>query len=144
MSYKLDPAPINDPIDKNTGIFSGVWKSWFQNVYKAFVDIATRLTTLEAAAVQNVVTGSRALGTAYQNTTGKRMRVEVSAHTSIAATPMYFYTDAANPPTTVVKRFDEPAANYPISIGHDVLPGNYYKVDFTAGVKVLDCWTETY
>jgi hypothetical protein len=93
---------------------------------------------------QSVVTGSRALGTVYQNTTGKPMLVVVSAHTNSTGAQMYAYTDNSATPTTVVSKQDQMVASNDMEKSFIVLSGNYYKVDFTAGVKNLSYWTEWY
>ncbi len=90
---------------------------------------------------QNVVTGSRAIGTVYQNTTGKPMFVVVTAHSS-STTNFTAYSDGSNPPTTVVATTMASTAGWGEHVGFWVMPNNYYKVAFTSGT--LDTWTEWY
>jgi hypothetical protein len=111
-------------------------------------------TTSAIVATQSVVTGSRALGTVYQNTTGRPMCVVASAvgtSTGTAAT-MYLEarSDAATPPTTVVATSqgyaDTNLYGTRPQVVFWVMPGNYYKVDrFGIGVAMtVSCWTEWY
>jgi hypothetical protein len=89
---------------------------------------------------QNVVTGSRALGTVYQNTTGKPMWVHVTIVAGAAPTGLNCYTDASNPPTTNVANQDAVASGLG-GVTFIVLPGNYYKA---ASAGTLIKWTEWY
>jgi len=85
---------------------------------------------------QNVVTGSRAFNTIFQNSLSRPLFVSVSvggANNNVIA-----YTDSSASPTTVVAQ-----AGYVYSISLQlffiVLPGNYYKVTFSG---TLYYWIE--
>lgn len=113
-------------------------KQWFQELYDNF-------RALPAVTTQNVVTASRALGTVYQNTTGRPMFVAVtnSALTANNVT-MRVFSDSSDPPTTETARGS--VAEYNVShgfVGFWVLPGNYYMVwcSTASGVSI---WTEWY
>src|SRR5215831_16232549 len=54
--------------------------------------------------VQNVVTGSRAANTVYQNTTGKALWICTSWNMSGSGSAMSLLSDASNPPVTEVAR----------------------------------------
>ena len=104
--------------------------------------IATGWTT---PMVQDVVTGSRAFGTDYQNTTGRPMYVAVQGDNTIATTYMLALTDSATTPTTEVARV---TINYlyssPTMIYFLVLPGNYYRVNRGTANVALQTWVEWY
>lgn len=146
MSYTVNPAPINEPIDKNTGIFSGVWKMWYEKVYRAFVDIATRLAALEAAYYPSVQTSyaspARDIGTVYQNTTGRPMWVRVWGTKAAGSFTIKGFTDANNPPTTEKDVMDH-SAGFTGTVGFWVLPNHYYKTTLTA-VATQQGWVESY
>jgi len=91
---------------------------------------------------QNVVTGSRAFNTLYQNTTGKPMFVNISFYVSAAYT-VKALTDNNNPPTTAVCDMSPYGSEDNYSFGFWVLTGNYYEVT-TTGPCTLSCWTEWY
>ena len=85
--------------------------SWFQN--------------------QNIVTGQRALGSIYQNTTGRTMLVNVSVTT---ATTVTAYTDSTQASTTEIYSCQQ-------GVSYMVLNNNFYRV--TSG-GTLAYWVETY
>jgi hypothetical protein len=89
---------------------------------------------------QNDVTASRALGTVYQNTTGRIMYVNVIYGHSSAGS-VYGYTGAANPPTTLVAQCSNNAV-YASTMHFIVLPNYYYKV--TQDVVSNFTWIEWY
>lgn len=92
---------------------------------------------------QAVVTGSRAIGTAYQNTTGKPMMVLVTA-TATSASEITGLTDANATPTTEVGRGHQGTATVNGSVFFCVLNGNYYKVTVSGTSPALTRWTEWY
>ena len=92
--------------------------SWFQN--------------------QNVVTGQRALGTIYQNTTGKTMFITVTNNIS-STSSVTVYTDSSLNPTTEVCAENTTTTKSPISFM--VLNNNYYTLTTTGTVAIV-CWTE--
>lgn len=93
---------------------------------------------------QNVVTGSRVLGTVYQNATGKTMWVTVAIQsTSAGGANIAAYTDSnVTPVTRVAAGF----ANNPVDIPMSflVLSGNYYECTASGGAPSLAQWTEWY
>lgn len=91
-----------------------------------------------AVSVQNVVTGSRGLGTVFHNTGSKPLFVSVSMSLS-GATNASVKSDASVTPTTVVAAAG--AATGLTSVSFVVLPGNYYSVSLS-GAGSLFCWTE--
>lgn len=168
----INPAPIREKIEQPNGSMRQSWAHWFQEVYQILagkkqslvnadtVDNfhASQTPTGDTAVVsesggkinygwipamsQNDVTSSRALGTIYQNTTGKPMFVSVSAYSS-AATIYYAEIDSSATPTTRVLRVDT-SVNLYAAIFFVVLPNDYYKVDFSTGAKTLGYWFEWY
>ena len=97
-----------------------------------------------AVSIQNNVTSSRALGSVYQNTTGRPMFVSVSAHTSnVTDANLIAQTDSSNPPTTYVAYASVGAYNnIDAQIFFIVLPGNYYTVTINIGTPALSLWFE--
>ncbi len=98
---------------------------------------------------QNVVTGSRALGTVYQNTTGKTMMVTVTLNVSgsTGTGGMAALTDSNSTPTTEVGQAVLGTNGYAQSttLAFMVLPGNYYKISTNgSATMVLGYWTEWY
>lgn len=93
------------------------------------------------ATTQSVVTGSRALGSIYQNTTGKVLYVAVSVNmTGIGS--LFAFADDSNPPTTLIISTSNQIA-YNASVFFLVLPGYYYKatIDTTGNLGI---WVEWY
>jgi hypothetical protein len=96
----------------------------------------TNLPATTSFTSQNVVTGSRALGTIYRNTTGKTMFVTVSVNcTNYTVTAL---TDSSSSPSTVVASCQ--GSQYG-SLSFMVLNNNYYEVTTAYS---LQCWTEWY
>jgi hypothetical protein len=87
---------------------------------------------------QNVVTGLRALGTIYQNTSQKTMMVTVTNNITSGGS-VTVYSDSTLNPTTEVCADNTAATKSPISFM--VLSGNYYTLT-TSGTVALVCWTE--
>ena len=88
---------------------------------------------------QSDVTGSRALGTVYQNTTGNSMFISVVAHKATAVA-LAAFTDSSNPPTTQVAVQTEFGVSSLLSVFFVVLNNNYYTVTMSGGT--LDNWIE--
>jgi hypothetical protein len=107
-------------------------------------DIGGKLDTWVSKfpSVQQVVTGSRVIGTVYQNTTGRPMFVIVTSNSTNASAVLNALSDASNPPTTSVD-YLEPINQQRLSVKFWVLPGNYYKITMTATAS-LYLWTEWY
>jgi len=99
------------------------------------------LTGVGGPTTQNVVTGSRANNTVYQNTTGRPMFVTV-AEVYTGANNFSAYSDSSSNPTTVVAWSAVAANGAQAGVSFWVLPNNYYKVA-TAG-HTLAGWTEWY
>ncbi len=94
---------------------------------------------------QNVVTGSRVIGTVYQNTTGKTMYVAVVVgNGGVGFGSTQFVTDSSATPSTIVSY----APNLPATDGGNntvygmVLNNNYYEC--TSNSSPLISWTEWY
>jgi len=90
---------------------------------------------------QNVVTGSRANNTVYQNTTGKPMFVTV-AENYTGANNFSANSDSSSNPTTIVAWSATAVNGANAGISFWVLPNNYYKV-VTSGHTLIG-WTEWY
>lgn len=102
-----------------------------------FPDNTQQATAAAPVSNQNVVTGSRASGIVYQNTTTKTMFVSVTVTTSTSAGSAAAYTDTnPAPSTTVCIRNSTEASTAPLVFV--VLPGSYYKVN----ANFIDVWTE--
>jgi hypothetical protein len=91
---------------------------------------------VDLATISADLTGTRALGTAYQNTTGKTLLVSVSAHATAATSPLltaYVELGDATPDVTVASiELDNNAAD--TSDGHVtfiVPPLAYYQLTST-------------
>src|SRR3990172_90154 len=97
----MEPAPVKDDIFPAKGVMAPSWLKWFG---KLFDLLNVTVTVYEGPTVQSDVTASRVLGTVYQNTTGKPMWVRVMGIADSAAGNLFFYTDAANPPTALVDK----------------------------------------
>lgn len=108
-------------------------------------------------ATNNVVTGSRALNTIYQNTTGRPILVIVSCYATRfndgEKASFWAYSENVTPPTVVVG-----GAGLSFTAGVETLEalldclvfavpnGDYYKVDDDksgAATVILQTWTET-
>ncbi len=92
---------------------------------------------------QNVVTGSRAFTTVYQNTSGKPMMVAVTVSYSSNFANISAYTDSSASPSTVVAQVG-PSGSSPVGLAFWVLPGNYYKVTASGSGLAVTVWTEWY
>ncbi|OGN99182.1 MAG: hypothetical protein A2Y89_03120 [Chloroflexi bacterium RBG_13_51_18] len=91
---------------------------------------------------QNVVTGTRALGTTYQNTTGRPMIVCVGVSIAAVSGGVSGVTDNATPPvTTVASMAGGNTDSGVVCISFLVLLGNYYKVN---SGDTLQRWVEWY
>jgi hypothetical protein len=101
----------------------------------AWVEIGGGVTT------QNIVTGSRAIGTVYRNTTGKPMFVNMICSCA-NSTGAGAYTDAAASPTTFVGGVVNASATpVNLTVSFWVLPMNYYKI---TGSGTNNGWVEWY
>ena len=89
---------------------------------------------------QSVVTGSRALGTVYQNLSSNLLWVEFIGTAS--GTPTFTATvDSSASPTTVIQQHTCSNASVPCSMFFPVLPNYYYKItQNTSGT--LSSWVE--
>lgn len=90
---------------------------------------------------QNDVTGSRTLGSTYQNTTRKPIFVVVSSQSTSTAGDYIAYCDSSATPTTIVCQSKESQAAYDTPLFFIVLPDYYYKVTVTA-TATLTAWIE--
>jgi len=104
----------------------------------------TPLSTGGGVTTQNVVTGSRAVGTVYQNTTGKPMSVAVTvAVASASPANVAGQTDAGNPPSTIVQNFQFSGISFTAAVRFEVLPGNFYRVNANNAPSLIS-WVEWY
>lgn len=89
------------------------------------------------------LTASRAAGTAYQNTTGKPLRVE-NKYTVTSNAVFNWTCDASNPPTTAASPINGStwATTSVIVSGVLVPPGFYYKYAIASGAATLNSWIE--
>jgi hypothetical protein len=98
---------------------------------------------------QNVVTGSRALNTVYQNTTGRPMRVSVTLNFSgsVAQDIASVLTDSSATPSSVVAKFNcnttVAFTSVYIPVTFFVLAGDYYEITSGTGPAIIS-WTEWY
>jgi hypothetical protein len=98
-------------------------------------------------ATQGDVTGTRALGTIYQNLTGSPIFVSVTAQVNGAANDVSItaYSDDNTPPVDTVARvsMDTSTAEVDNNSVVFVVPNNYYyKVVNADGNALLVAWTE--
>jgi hypothetical protein len=88
-------------------------------------------------------TGSRAIGTVYQNSGTDPMLVAITTQASNVGTDYCnIYTDSNNPPTTLVGQTYQAAAFGEYSCTVVVLPGNYIKITQMGGTTSLIAWIE--
>jgi len=104
--------------------------------------VSSAASYLGPSVQNNYNSSGRALGTVYQNNTGKAMWVGVTAYNSSAVVDIAAFTDASNPPTTDVFDVKLYVAPKPNGVFFVVLPGNYYQV--TSAGSTLNTWTEWY
>jgi len=103
----------------------------------AFADTVVVVPT----ATQALVSGSRTLGTTYQNLTGAPMFVAVASESASTYT-MSAYSDPSNAfPLASVQACTD-TANLACSITFVVPPDSYYKVVNGGTTPVIDRWTE--
>lgn len=88
------------------------------------------------------VTGSRAIGTIYHNTSDFTMHVNVSIFSGTNAT-MVAVSDASATPSTTVQAAFVPNTGNANGMTFIVLPGNYYQVTVSAGAPTLYQWVES-
>jgi hypothetical protein len=88
---------------------------------------------------QNVVTGSRAKSTIYQNTTGVPMYVAITTSASAAQTASV-YCDSSSTPTTVVAQVGGASGEITVAT-FIVLPGYYYEVGAGGSISII-AWVE--
>ncbi len=100
--------------------------------------------TSTAISAQNVVTGSRALGTVYHNTGTSPIYVlaTLTCQPIAGNAEAQALTDAATPPTTVVAATFENLGTSKQHLGFWVLPGNYYSITVVTNQVTLSVWTE--
>jgi hypothetical protein len=114
------------------------WVMWTGTAWTKILISSDTISTPFSS--QNVVTGSRAIGTVYHNTTGKTMFVLATVTAGTGAT-LAAITDSNSAPTTVVGE-EVVNSGFPASIGFMVLSNNYYKI--TAAGDTLTYWVEWY
>ncbi len=119
------------------------------------IDAQGRVTALGSAAVAfseigvgqtwQDVTGSRASGTVYQNTTGKPIEVKALSDqrsSTLEQGSANLYIESANPPTLLIDRdYISINGGAQLKVGGIVPPGHYYKVVID-GTFSLNSWKE--
>lgn len=91
------------------------------------------------------VTISRAIGTTYQNTTGKVMMITVSFAGDSNLQILVAETDSSSPPTTIVAQGSVWQTASRNSVTFLVQPGHYYRTRNTGGYYIsLQKWIEWY
>lgn len=105
----------------------------------------TYLAQIATAQTQNVVTGSRSLGTVFQNT-GKNamfLTVVINHGVGVGGADTAF-SDSSNPPTTQVAIAAQNSGTfaYVNALTFIVLPGNFYKVTSGGGGDTINSWVE--
>lgn len=86
---------------------------------------------------------SRAIGSTYQNLTGKVLFVSVSL-TSSTVVGVNAYSDTPSTPAVIVQSNSIPSAGFVVPLSFIVLPNYYYKVVVPTGTPTLNGWTEWY
>lgn len=99
---------------------------------------ASLLTKLPVFTSQNVVTGSRAFGTVYRNTTGKTMFVTI-AMGNPTQSDIAINSDSNSSPSTKVAETNNPGSSGVSAVSFMVLNNNYYEAISSSSVV---CWTE--
>ena len=94
--------------------------------------------------VQEVVTSSRAIGTVYQNTTGKPLYVYVFASSGVPSSELAINSDSSNPPTTRLSFGATTGFGGAASLFAVILPGNYYEAVNVFSTWTLVSWVEQY
>jgi len=87
---------------------------------------------------QNIVTGQRALGTIYQNTSGKTMLVSVTMNVGSTSSASAYSDSSLNPMTSVGSTNISATLN---TLSFMVLNNNYYTIT-TSGTVSLVSWVE--
>lgn len=94
---------------------------------------------------QNVVTGSRMLGTVYQNTTAWPILITISEENTNGGitSAIVVNTDSSSSPTTAVAYAATSLATGVRTLTFVVLPGNYYEaIDNASATENLVLWVE--
>lgn len=108
----------------------------------AFIGNGSGLTGIAGGGVtvQNVVTGSRATGTVYQNTTGKAMLVTASILVGAGMTTQTYVDATSNPTTLVADVSNSGASTARQAMSFWVLPNYYYRLV----TGTVAAWVEWY
>lgn len=89
------------------------------------------------------VTGSRSIGTVFQNLTGIPLLVRITCQINTGSVTAM--TDGSNPPTTGVATISATGAlgagEY-VPMEFIVLPRNFYKLNLDSGTAILQGWGE--
>jgi hypothetical protein len=93
---------------------------------------------------QSVVTGSRALGSNYPNSTGKAMWVTVMLSLPNSGTSVTAYSDSGTVPGTAITVATNPVSSngFQTVISLWVLPGNYYRLQNVGTGISVQTWVE--
>ncbi len=92
--------------------------------------------------VRNDVTSSRAIGSTYQNLTGRVLFVNVMLTSAGGAGNILAYSDASTPPTFLVAAMSASAIALYVMLSFIVLPGDYYLVSQAPAVFTPQKWIE--
>lgn len=167
LNYQRIPYPAPTSIGGIKSIVLAAHKfiQWIDNfgnpqlAQPAFSDLSGSIVaaqvpaSLKPVSNQNVVTGSRSLGTVFQNTNATPMFVTITFNlTCTGTTPaiVSVATDSSNPPTTIIGGIDNSVEPHAIvitsfiaaPITFIVLPGNFYEAIVGSGTCSLNTWTE--
>jgi hypothetical protein len=89
--------------------------------------------------MQNAASGTRAMGTVYQNNTGHPIYVVVDGFGTGNMTSIAVSGTTPNPTTQVAAGINSNTSGAHITINFFVLPGNFYKVTSAVAISI---WTE--
>lgn len=146
--YKIGAAAVINPTEAANLVLAGpTTGADALPQFRALVaaDLPAGATGITA---QNVVTGSRALGTVYHNTGTTPMFCSVTMLCTAGGGANFgqanAYTDSSASPTTVVGNTYNNSATVSVDqqLSFWVLPGNYYKVTVVLTTVVLSVWVE--
>jgi len=92
---------------------------------------------------QNIVTGSRTVGSVYHNATGKTMWVMASVYSTVSA-GFYAYSDSNSSPAAIVGAGSATGPSTVLPLTWLVPSGYYYKITCSAGTPSVSYWAEWY
>jgi hypothetical protein len=125
--------------DGNDGSGSGLDAGLLEGHAASYFAVASAVSFT----TQQVVTGSRAIDTTYQNTTGKPMMVTIVVYNNDSHA-VNAITDSDDSPKTVIATSNSSNALDRMYFTFIVLNGNYYRLNKTGDSLQLSSWTEWY